>query len=283
MKLLLTLSTLICATTMSVERQAPMLEDLLKRVGVYVGEYERAFSVVVARERYVQRAFAGPQMETRDLRSEVALIAVQGADWVFFRDVYQADGREVHDRRDRLASLFVTPPKDAGAQARRIFEESTRFNIGRVERTINSPTQVLEFARPANHARSRFNLGSRSTIAGRTAWEIRFQETGRPRVIRTSDDAAAFGRIWVLPDSGAVVRTELQLSTARGSIQITVHYALEDRLMLWVPSRMIESYVRPPATGGSVLTEDSSGVRVEGEATYSDYRRFNVDTRTIIR
>jgi hypothetical protein len=265
------------------QASAPTLDELLGRVGAYVADYERAFSVVVSRERYIQRAFAGAQMETRELESEVALVAVQGSEWFLFRDVYRVDGRAISDRPDRLAALFLKPPADAGAQARRIYEESTRYNIGAVERTINSPAQVLEFFRAGNQSRSTFRLGGRSTVAGQTAWEVRFQETGRPRFIRTTDDAAASGRAWLLPDSATIVRTELRLDTARGNVSITVHYGRDERVGLWVPTRMIESYVRPPATGGSVTPADASSVRIEGDATYSDFRRFSVDTRTIIR
>lgn len=201
---------------------------------------------------------------------------------MLFRDVYQVDGRDLPDRKDRLAALFVNPPRDARAQAERIYEESTRYNIGQVERTINAPTQALEFLRTSNHPRSSFRLGGRTTIAKQGVIELRFQETGQPRIIVTSDDAPASGRAWVVPETGAIVRTQISLATARGTVDISVFYTREERLSLWVPSRMVESYVHPPLTGGSVLSGDSSGVRVEGEATYGDFRRFNVDTRTMI-
>ena len=279
------LGLLIAVSVVAAHAQAPAppLDELLGRVGKYVADYERAFSVVVSRERYIQRAFTGAQMETRELHSEIALIAVQGADWVMFRDVYRVDGRDLSDRKDRLLALFLKPPPDAGAQARRIYDESTRHNIGQVARTINAPTQMLEFFRATNHRQSTFRLGGQSTVSGQPAQEIRFQETGKPRLIATADQAPSSGRVWVRPDSGAIVRTELNLAPERGTVQIAVHYAWEPRLELWVPARMIETYVRPPATGGSVASQDSSGVRVEGEATYSDFRRFNVDTRTIVR
>lgn len=71
---------LAAVATVTAQQQAPALNELLRRVGTYVADYEKAFSVVVSREHYMQRAFAGAQANTRELRSEVALIAVQGSD-----------------------------------------------------------------------------------------------------------------------------------------------------------------------------------------------------------
>ena len=67
------------------------LSDLLQAAGRYIAEYQRSFSVVVSRESYQQRLFAGGKLETRDLRSEIALVAVDDANWILFRDVYEVD------------------------------------------------------------------------------------------------------------------------------------------------------------------------------------------------
>jgi hypothetical protein len=71
--------------------------------------------------------------------------------------VYEVDGRPVRDRTDRLTKLFLAPHPDSQSQARRIAEESARFNLGgQVLRTITTPLLALQFIRAENQNRSRF-------------------------------------------------------------------------------------------------------------------------------
>ena len=56
------------------------------------------------------------------------------------------------------------------------------------------------------------------------------------------DDAPASGRVWVEPESGAIVRTELRLSSEGTSVVLLVDFSLEPKLGMWVPERMTESY-----------------------------------------
>lgn len=266
------------------------LEDLLQAVGRYVREYERSFSAVVSREHYLQRARSGGTEEVRRLRSEVALVAVGDANWFLFRDVYEVDGSAVRDRVDRLAALFMKPTTDLAMQAKRIAEESARYNLGAITRTVNTPTQALAFIRFESQSRSAFRLGGRTTIDGVETREVRFQETGMPRMILTRDAAAAVGRFWVVPDSGIVVRTELTISSASAAAVFTVNYARQQRLSLWVPIWMTESYELegPGTTGGSGIEKFDnarmpSKLSIEGHATYTDFRQFSVDTTMIIR
>jgi hypothetical protein len=132
----------------------------------------------------------------------VALVAVGQAEWLMFRDVYEVDGRSVHDRQDRLEALFLKPTAELARHARRIADESARYNLGDVTRTLNTPTLPLAFLRLENQNRSTFQLGGRRTIDDVETQELRFQEVGMPRLILTSDNAAAAGSAWVAPASG---------------------------------------------------------------------------------
>lgn len=281
-------STLV-GTAQTKPDQSTELNNLLESVGRYVDEYERSFSLVVSAEHYSQRAMTGGVRETRDLRSDVALVAAADAGWVMFRDVYQVDGTAIRDRDDRLASLFLKPTADSGLLAKRILDEGARFNVGTIVRTVNTPTQVLAFMRPPSHGRSSFRLGGQRPHGGVDTRELQFQETGTPRLILTRDGAAASGRIWVMPQNGTVVRTELRLKSAGVSALWTVNYARQDSLALWVPVEMIETYQQEEVTPVSVDLDRSGLSRVdtrstfEGRATYSNFRRFSVDTTTIIR
>jgi hypothetical protein len=270
--------------------QQVTLDQLLDSVGRYVRDYERSFSAVVSQEHYVQRVLSPGAPGGRQLRSEVALVAVGDADWLMFRDVYEVDGRSVRDRQSRLETLFLKPTPELVQQARRIAEEGARYNIGDIARTLNTPTLALVFLRPENQDRSAFHLGGRSKIDGVETRELRFQEAGTPRVILTRDDAAASGRVWTDPASGTVLRTELRIASAGATAAITVTYARQERPALWVPVQMNELYEVEGlgvAELGDVPVLDRvrtpSKARIEGRARYSDFRQFTVDAKMIIR
>ena len=260
------------------------LDDVLQAAGRYVAQYQRSFSVVVSRESYQQRLFTGGKLETRDLRSEVALVAVDDANWILFRDVYEVDGRAVGDRRDRLSQLFLKPAADLGLQARRILDEGARHNLGPITRTLNTPTQALDFIRTQNQFRSTFRLGGRAKAEGVETIDLRFEETAVPRMIVTRDNAPASGRFWIASGSGAIVKTELRIRSAGMLAVLAVNYMKHDKLALWVPARMIESYEPAGSSSTSRLDADATpSIRIDGTATYSDFRQFSVDTKAIIR
>src|SRR5262245_17572571 len=99
------------------------LEDVMKRAGAYVVDFQRNLSSIVAEERYVQEvrnvlpsyAIGGmPRSASRDARrvlvSDLLLLRPAGATrWVQFRDVFEVDGKAVRDRSERLFRLFLEP------------------------------------------------------------------------------------------------------------------------------------------------------------------------------
>ena len=194
----------------------PALEDVLQRVGRYVANYGEQASLIIAVERYEQRYQNAPagQRSERKLLAEFALFKTRDATgWVGFRDVISADGKPIADRQDRLQALLRAGTPDV-LEARRIADESARFNIGPTRRNFNEPTAALFFLLPASQARFTFTRQGMTTVDGVTAMEIDFRETGSPTVIRTSDgrDVAAQGTIWVVPSDGTVLRTRLGVS-----------------------------------------------------------------------
>jgi hypothetical protein len=271
--------------------QDPTLDVVLERVGRYVDGYERSFSAIVSREHYVQRMRRGNEIDTRELRSEVALVPVgEAVDWVLFRDVHEVDGRKVRTQKERLAALFGGTETDTAALAKKIADESARYNLGSIERTINTPTIALTFLRAANQSRVTFESAGETPIDGIPAIELRFRETALPRIIVTHDNAAAEGRAWVYPATGRVVRTRLHLLSAGAEAVIDVHYGNEEKLGMLVPVRMTEMYSLGQRTAGSGAIDAFDRMRgapvnllIDGRATYSDYRRFAVETKTIIK
>jgi hypothetical protein len=107
-----------------------------------------------------------------------------------------------------------------------------------------------------------FTLGGRHRIADIESMEVRFEETGRPTFVRGDDfaDLPAEGRIWIDPERGTVLRTEVQFDFEPGTALVKTEYRPERPLAMWVPSEMEERYDRLRAT-----------------ARYSNFRRFRVE------
>jgi hypothetical protein len=259
---------------------APTLEAVLAAGGTYVSEFTKTFSAVVSEETYAQRligAIAPGGGERRVLKSDVLLMQVRGAGWVTFRDVFEVDGRSVRDRSDRLVSLILKPPADAGEQVRLIAEDGARFNLGPISRTINTPLVGLMFLHPEAQPRSRFRLARMTRVDGQPAAEVEFAEQATPRMIATHDNAPANGKVLLDPLTGKVFRTELSLTSAGSTVKVLVTYKAQERVGVLVPARMEEEY----ELGG--MPDIGTGNRIEGFATYANFRMFNVDTATIIK
>ena len=249
------------------------LADLLARMGQYVETFERDLATVVSEEVYEQAiAEQGPlPAAARRLKSEVLLTKTGEMGWVAFRDVTEVDGKLLTDRADRLLQLFLKPTGDVRAQISRIMDESAKYNLGWIRRTINVPTMVLQFAKPGEQRQSQFRRGSRSPIGDLQAREIRFTERAMPRVIRTPDDAAASGSFWVDEATGRILRTELRVSTGSTTSVIGVSYSHQPKLDMWLPVLMSERYTTPRQP------------TITGRAIYSNFRRFDVQVATIIK
>ena len=251
---------------------------LLDRATAYVVGYVKALSSVVSEERYEQfwwqrRGMDVPQMPKRTLVSDYLLVLVPGAsEWVPFRDVYSVDGVAVRDRSNRLLKLFVESRADALEQAERILAESSRYNIGSVTRDINVPTFALQFLLPQLRGRSVFRLKGKDRIGGEDTTVVEFEERASPTLIvgRDYENVPARGRFWIEPQSGRVVQTQMETRPAGMTTTIVVTYQREAKLALWVPAKMDEKHK---------LGNES----VEGVATYTNFRRFQVETTIDIK
>lgn len=278
------------------QEHSPALDAALAAAARYIEQYEQRISAIGAEELYEQVA-SGPvaiggllprpglalgarTTVIRKTRANIMTLSLGARGWVSFRDVFEIDGRPVRDREERLSRILQNVTPDSLEQARQIAVESARYNLEpegtRVDRTINVPMTALLYLRAANQARSAFRLGKTERIAGVDCVTLQFTEQSRPRLIRTNDDAPAYGTFWIdLAGGGRIVKTELRMESAAATRQIvrtrtTVTYALVDKLSLWVPTVMDESYDLPATT-------------LTGRATYSDFREFKVTTSEGIR
>jgi VWFA-related protein len=283
------------ATLGPLHAQERSLATVMARVGRYTITFQQQFSNVVAEEQYEQditHINLPPNRflpEThRELRSDVLLVQPRGADrYVEFRDVFEVNGKPVRDRQDRLTALFLDPASSAVAQIERINAESARYNLGNIERTINTPTLALLFVLPQNQPRFRFTRSAKNApaLAGRSAaprgndsaaampaadaWVVEYEEVLRPTLIRTTRglDLPAHGRFWVEAGTGRVLMTELITDEPSVRATIDVSYQADPRTALLAPAEMRERY-----------EARRDGAVIEGVATYGRIRQFQVRT-----
>jgi len=257
-------------------RAQSAVSALIDRASAYVDEFQRRFGSMVTEERYEQSVqeptslgprSARPQLERVVLVSDFLLVQVPGEGWTPFRDVFERNGQKVRDREERLAKLFLSgSSRSAFDQARQIMREGSRYNIGTVERTINIPTLPLAFLTPAHRGRFTFEIEKRDEADGTV---VEFREVRTPTYIATTGgrDLPVSGRFWLDETSGAIRRSELDAVDTSVEAHIKVTYRLDDGLQLWVPVRMEERY-----------RNRVSPAEVRGVATYSRFRKFQVNT-----
>jgi hypothetical protein len=266
--------------------QEPTLADVLGRAGRYVIEFQRQLSGIVAEERYEQNVSPAsaamsrtsmPPVLSRVLKSDLLLVKPVGGDrWVQFRDVFDVDGTPVRDRSERLMKLFMDPSQSLAAQVDRIVQESTRYNIGKLQRTINVPVLALVVLDPVNRSRFRFKrldsnaappVARSAASSAAAAWTIEFREVEKETIIRGDfgRDIPTRGRFWIDPDDGRVLASELIAEDVQIRGEVDVGYDREPGIGLLVPVEMREKYD---------LRRDGS--RVFGTATYGTFRQFQV-------
>jgi hypothetical protein len=271
-----------CTATPSA--RALSLRDVLERAAAYAAACGTALSRVVADEIFEQElvlSLEGTVVQRRRLESEIAFVELaNGFDWLAFRSVLRVNDAVVADGARRLDGVFRSTPPSALAQARAIATESARHNLGPVQRNFNVPTTVLQFLLKPHQGRFRFRKVSEERVGGEATWVLDFREQNRATFIRTPEgrDAPSHGRLWIVPDQGRVVRSRLVVE-AEVDAAIDVRWRDESRLGIWVPAEMRESY-----QGSWALTPTSSrkeAYDVVGRATYSNYRRFEVDSRLV--
>jgi hypothetical protein len=282
------LALLFAAAAVGEDR--PPLPVVLQRVADYVVHYQQVISGVVAEEHYVQNADKSerPFVTHRELKSDLLLLRAEGQanGYVQFRDVYEVDGDPVRDRSDRLLKLFLNPNANESAkkQAAEIMNESARYNIGSVQRNVNTPMFGLILFDPTYQPRFKYSISTEHKGTPRglpksdayrlssDTWEIDYEEVGMPTVIQgDGQDAKSHGRIWVDPETNRILITELvnEAKTVRTTIRVSYQSMPLEGVLL--PVDMRETYLLK-----------NRFYTFEGEATYGNFRRFSVNTEEVI-
>ncbi len=260
--------------------RALTLDEVLFRANMAIIAYLKEFSSVVAQEQYEQRVVRpdGSVKRMRVTTSDYLLVRVPEDDsWMGFRDVIEVDGAAVGDRQERLYKLFLESPRVAMTEARKIANESARYNIGEIARNVNIPTMPLLFLHPLNQHRFYFEKTGEEDLGGPRVWAVRYTEHVRPTLVRSGRmDIFARGTMWIDPASGRVLKTELMLGDANTPVRTTilVTYRHDAVLGTFVPVVMEEQYDDP---------RNPRADRILARAAYAHFRRFEVRTQESIR
>lgn len=269
---------MLAAPTQAAWQEDLTVDDVIARASAYVERYVTALSTVVTEEDYRQSNFQrGRTNPTRTrLRSEFLLVRLgEDAGWTGFRDVFEVNGQRVRDRQDRLASLFLDDSTTAVARARRIVEESSRYNLGNTSRTFNIPTYALSYLLPSNAGRFRFQHEGIGCDDHPSAWNIRYVETETPTLTRGFQNISlpSKGRFCIDPVAGTVFETEITLNHPAVGREVpateavaSVTFVSNPEVALWVPAEMRERY------------SQRGGARTSSTARYGNYRKFTVST-----
>jgi hypothetical protein len=245
--------------------------DVLARATTYVSRFVHEFKNVVAEERYVQQIVT---FNGRKVDSKADFLLVQlgpEREYIPFRDVFEVNGGKVRDGESRLIELLSHPSADLVTQARAINAVSSRYNIG-VQRTINNPLIGIVLLQEVVRPSFTFSLGDSEKIDGEMTDVLRFEESGRPTIIRESNgDAPAHGRYWIARTDGAVLRSELLIDTAKQKTRVTSSFHRDERFGVAVPVQMEESYT-PGNTAPTAAT-----------AKYGRFRQFEVKTEEAVK
>ena len=251
---------------------------VVARAAEYVADYQQRLTSVVADEDYAQAVLAqvpdDPLKErprTRRLRSEVFFVFEPVArQWMAIRDPVLVNGLPIQDRPSVRQAFETMAPSDV---RRRYADLNASWNIGGITRNFNEPTLGLLVLDAEHRERFRFDRRSVSREGGTTLVTLEFRERDRPTLIRDAVAGPVFSRGEIVTDAAGVIRkTAFRLSINKTTVELITDYRLDEKLGLWVPVLFTERYER--GRQGS-----SRHDLITCEATYSNYRRFQVSTK----
>lgn len=259
------------------------LTHTIRVASAWTARFTQNLSGLLFRERYLQKTLGaaagtpgvGTQARTRELLTEAnvfLLYADATREFVLFRDVYHANGRDITNHTSRLQALLADGSGQAVEQAKRLTDASAAFNMGSVNRNINIPTMGLRYLGTDIVSGVRFKETGRETVQGLDTVIVDFEEFASPTLVRgTADtDVPARGRYWIHPESGSVPRAHVDFAGRDVEGRMEIDLMMHAQLAAWVPKEMTEVW-------------RALGQRITGLAQYDRYQRLTVSTGEIIR
>jgi len=233
--------------------------ELRRRTASYVATVVGSLGNIVAREDF---ALTGPD---RRVTADFLLVRYPGSDrdLLTFRDVTHVNGTAVPDHDQQLIELFVKPM----AFIRDRVREITLASEDHVPPVLN-PILGLAFLQADFQGRFEMTVSDASGDWPAQVKAVTFVETRRPTLLRAGVfgeiDVPSRGTAWIEEATGRVLQTQVEVGTGRSAATMVTRFKVDDRLQVLVPDVM--------------RTQNPSGV-----ATYGGFRRFKVETDSVIQ
>ncbi len=269
----------VCIPSLSAQQHPADIQAILDRAADYVANYlDQQLGNVVAKESYLQNSTiydpksGVPRTQSRRTESDF-LIAIVGSQRFGIRKVNSMNGTAVKSVEENLDSLLDDSATGISNRIAALKEESSRYNIGPVQRNLNVPVFALSVLRRSEAPRFSFVRAGASRINGIQTVELKFREERSPTLVHgiKGESLISTGAVWIEATTGRVLKTEFYVenpydeSHAKG--KSTVTYAPSKSLGILVPAKMEEDYKTEIGTVTSV-------------ASYSDFRSFKVDSKS---
>lgn len=240
-------------------RAVAMSSELKSMTATYVAGVVNGLANVVGREAFTL------SKPNRRVTSDLLLVRYPGSrrDVIFYRDVIQRNGKPVPGREQRLIDLFTTPADGLRDRAQQIVADADAHVP-----SVFNPMFALAFLQPAFQSRLELTVNDAGSVWPPEVKAITFVEVSRPTVLRGGSfhnlDLPTRGTAWIEEGTGRVLQTELIVGTGRSAQSMLTKFTLDARLQVTVPMEM--------------RTQNPDGV-----ATYSNFRRFGVETDATIQ
>jgi hypothetical protein len=231
-----------------------MPTSMQQRTAAYVTGVVGGLSNIVAQEDFV---LSNPD---RRVTSDLLLVRYPGSnqDLLLYRDVWRLNGSDLPGHDQRLADLFLKPPADLRARARQISLDGEEQVP-----SMFSPIFVVAFLQADYQSRFELTVKDAGPEWPREVKAVSFVETARPTLLRGGPlgdlNIPASGTAWIEEGTGRILQTELVLGLGRSTVRAVTRFRLDERLQIMVPETM--------------RTQNPDGL-----ATYSNFRRFSVQT-----
>ena len=239
-------------------RGTPITPRLQQLTAAYVAGVVNGLANLVGQEEFT---LSKPD---RKVTSDLLLVRYPGTrrDLISYRDVSHLNAKVVEGREQRLVDLFVKPTDALREQARQIMSSADAYVP-----SVFNPIFVLGFMQSDFQSRFELTVNDAGAEWPREVKAVAFVEVGRPTLLRTGPfgdlDAPTRGTAWIEETTGRILQTELEVGRGRSMPKMITKFRLDDRLQVTVPVEM--------------RTENP-----DGQATYSNFRRFGVQTDTVI-
>jgi len=272
---------LVVPTPLISDQSEPALADLLKLGLEYVAGYPVRVSGVVLEEQFrLTEIVGGRALPPKRIASDLTF--VNGNDETrMVRDVFAVDTTPTRERTPRVSSVLKALTPESWQKAQEFWRESAYHFVANIVMWGSEPTLAFQLLKPANQPKLVCRLDGRKKLNDVAVMGVRFQEpTARDKVyvLGTPGNAAASGRFWIDPATGAIHAIDLWLESPTESASIAIQFAPDPTLKLVLPKELSGTFEERELGAGprGSGTDRNVSRRIEGVARYSNPRHFPI-------